>query len=46
MTNLPPRRIAGFEPEALVLGALPDPEGGDVVLAGLDAEAPPGTRVL
>lgn len=44
VTNLPPRRVAGFESQVLVLGAVP--EEGDVILAGLDAEAPPGTRIL
>lgn len=44
VTNFPPRRVAGFESQVLVLGAVPDSD--DVILASLDAEAPPGTRVL
>jgi len=46
VTNFPPRRVAGFASEGLVLAAMPDPEGGDVILASLEAEAPPGTRIL
>lgn len=46
VTNFPPRRVAGFDSQVLVLGAVPDSEGGDVILASLDAEAPAGTRVL
>ena len=42
--NFPPRRIAGFKSEVLVLGAVP--EDGDVVLAGPDAKVPGGTRIL
>ncbi len=44
-TNLPPRRIAGFVSEVLVLGAVPDGEPGDVVLLALDAKVPNGTRI-
>lgn len=43
MTNLPPRRIAGYVSEVLVLGAVP--EEGDVVLLALDAQVPPGTKI-
>jgi tRNA-binding protein len=41
--NLPPRRIADFTSDVLVLGALPDE--GDVVLLALDAPVPDGTRI-
>jgi tRNA-binding protein len=44
VTNFPPRQIAGFLSEVLVLG-LPD-DSGDVVLLGPDAEVEPGTRVF
>lgn len=44
VTNFPPRRIAGFASHVLLLGAVP--EEGDVILANLDAEVAPGTRVL
>jgi tRNA-binding protein len=43
VVNFPPRRVAGFRSEALVLGALgPD---GEVPLLGVDAGAIPGQRV-
>ncbi len=41
--NLPPRRVAGFVSEVLVLG-VPDGEGR-VVLLQPDREVPPGGRV-
>ena len=44
VTNFPPRKIAGFSSQVLVLGAIP--EEGDVVLVRPDAEVDPGTRVL
>jgi tRNA-binding protein len=44
VTNFPPRKIAGFSSQVLVLGAVP--EEGDVVLARPDAAVDPGTRVL
>ena len=44
VTNLPPRRIAGFESEVLVLG-LPDPDGA-VVLVRPDAPVPDGARLF
>ena len=44
VTNFPPRKIAGFSSQVLVLGAIP--EQGDVVLVRPDAEVDPGTRVL
>lgn len=43
VTNFPPRRIAGFSSEVLVLGGLP--EEGDVVLIGPDAPVPNGTPI-
>lgn len=43
VVNFPPRRIAGFESEVLVLGGIPEP--GDVVLLGIDAAVPDGTRI-
>lgn len=41
--NLGTRRIAGFESEVLVLGAVPEP--GDVVLLAVDQRVPDGTRI-
>lgn len=41
--NLGTRRIAGFESEVLVLGAVPEP--GNVVLLALDQRVPDGTRI-
>ncbi len=43
VVNMPPRRIAGFASEVLVLGGMPEP--GDVVLLALDQPVPNGTRV-
>ncbi|WP_027717901.1 tRNA-binding protein [Desulfovirgula thermocuniculi] len=44
VVNLPPRRVAGFPSEVLVLG-VPD-EKGDVVLLQPDREVPLGVRVF
>jgi tRNA-binding protein len=44
VTNFPPRKIAGFSSQVLVLGAVP--EEGDVVLVRPDSALDPGTRVL
>ena len=41
--NLGTRRIAGFESEVLVLGAMPQPT--EVVLLTVDREVPVGTRI-
>lgn len=41
--NLGTRRIAGFESEVLVLGAVPEP--GDVVLLMPERPVPNGTRI-
>ena len=43
VVNLPPRRVAGFRSEVLVLGAVPEP--GDVALLAVDGPVPNGTRV-
>ncbi|PAD32233.1 chaperone CsaA [Paenibacillus sp. 7523-1] len=43
VVNFPPRRIAGFKSEILVLGGVP--EKGDVVLLKPDIELPPGTPI-
>jgi tRNA-binding protein len=44
VTNFPPRKIAGFTSQVLVLGAVS--EEGDVVLVRPDREVASGTRVL
>jgi tRNA-binding protein len=44
VVNFPPRRIAGFESEVLVLGAV-DPERGVVLLAPDDPEVDLGSRI-
>ena len=43
IVNFPPRRIAGFKSEVLVLGGVPDK--GDVVLLKPDTEIPNGTPI-
>jgi tRNA-binding protein len=43
VVNFPPRRIAGFASEVLVLGGIPDE--GDVVLLRPDVPVPNGTPV-
>ena len=43
VVNFPPRRIAGFESEVLVLGGVP--EKGDVILLTPDMEIPNGTPI-
>ncbi len=43
VVNFPPRRIAGYASEVLVLGACP--EEGDVVLLRLDAAVPNGVPI-
>lgn len=43
VVNFPPRRIAGFNSEVLVLGGIP--EKGDVILLKPDVEAPNGTKI-
>ena len=44
VVNFPPRQIADFMSEVLVLGAMPDDQ--TVVLIAPDREVPPGTRML
>lgn len=44
VVNFPPKRIAGFKSEILVLG-VPD-EAGEVVLLAPDHEVPPGGRMF
>ncbi|MCG8397193.1 chaperone CsaA [Bacillus atrophaeus] len=41
--NFPPRRIAGFKSEVLVLGGIP--EQGDVVLLAPEHHVPNGTKI-
>ncbi len=43
IVNFPPRRIAGFDSEVLVLGGVPGE--GDVVLLRADEELPNGTPI-
>ena len=43
VVNFPPRQVASFMSEVLVLGAME--EGGRVVLLEPDAECPLGTRI-
>lgn len=44
--NFPPRRIAGFASEVLVLGAMGEgDDAGQVWLLAPDPEAPEGTRI-
>ncbi|WAA13430.1 chaperone CsaA [Fervidibacillus halotolerans] len=43
VTNFPPRRIAGFKSEVLVLGGIP--EEGDVVLLKPDEPVKNGTKI-
>lgn len=43
VVNFPPKRIAGFVSEVLVLGL--DDEGGRVALLGVDRDLPLGRRV-
>jgi len=44
VVNLPPKQIADFMSEVLVLGAVPD--GGKVVLLQPERKVPNGCRVL
>ncbi len=44
VVNFPPKRIAGFKSEVLVLG-VPD-ESGEVVLLSPDQDVPPGGRMF
>lgn len=44
VTNFPPKKIAGFRSEVLVLGAVPGE--GDVVLLNVDERVEDGTKVL
>lgn len=43
VVNFPPKRVAGYVSEVLVLGGVP--EHGDVVLLAPDAPVPDGTKV-
>ena len=43
VVNFPPRRVAGVDSQVLVLGVAN--EAGDVILLGVEREAPPGARV-
>lgn len=43
VVNFPPRRVAGFRSDVLVLGAMPAPD--DVVLLAVDRPVANGTRI-
>lgn len=43
VVNFPPRRVAGFESQVLVLGAVP--HAGEVILLGPDRPVANGSRV-
>ncbi|SDO32831.1 chaperone CsaA [Alkalicoccus daliensis] len=43
VVNFPPRKIAGFTSEVLVLGGIPGE--GDVVLLNIDEPVPNGTKI-
>ncbi|PEI88471.1 tRNA-binding protein [Bacillus pseudomycoides] len=43
VVNFPPKRVAGFKSEVLVLGGVP--EHGDVILLQPDIEVPNGTPI-
>lgn len=43
VVNFPPRRIAGFSSEVLVLGAMPSPT--EVILLAVDRPVANGTRI-
>jgi tRNA-binding protein len=45
VVNFPPRRVAGFSSEVLVLG-VPAPDEKHVALIPPDRAVPPGTRVF
>ena len=44
VVNFPPKRVAGFKSEVLVLGGVP--EAGDVVLLQPNMELPNGTKLV
>jgi tRNA-binding protein len=43
VVNFPPRRIAGFQSEVLVLGAMPEPD--EVILLAVEKAVLNGTRI-
>ncbi len=43
IVNFPPRRVAGFKSEVLVIGGVP--EEGDVILLTPDQHVPNGTKI-
>jgi tRNA-binding protein len=45
VVNFPPRRIAGFPSEVLVLGLLAADDSGDVILVGPDRRGTKGRRL-
>ena len=45
VVNFPPRRIAGFASEVLVLGAMGEADAGEVWLLEPEPEAPLGSRI-
>lgn len=46
VTNIPPKKVAGFSSECLVLGAVDVASYGDVILLDPGQDTPAGTKIL